>query len=629
MLDRTVYFSRDSRYKDPFGAVTLGREVRFTLRPYNWEGFTACTLLACCEFAGANWEIPLAPAGSEGDRQLFTGVFTAPREPELVWYAFRFRRRSGEQVCLGVGGYCKEEALQRWQLTVYDGSSPTPDWFGRGVTYQIFPDRFCRSRIPDPTGMVGDRLVHQGWGEQMEYLPDEHGEIRNRDFFGGDLQGVLSKLDYLEELGVTTLYFCPIFEADSNHRYNTADYSTIDPMLGTEEDFRLLCRAAHKRGMKVMLDGVFNHTGSNSLYFNANGFYPTLGAAQSRESPYYSWYNFHRWPDQYDSWWGIHTLPAVNESDPAYVDYIITGEDSIVRRWLRLGADAWRLDVADELPDWFIEKIRSVMETEKPGSFLLGEVWEDGSNKIAYSQRRHYLLGHETHGLMNYPFRTAALAYLKGGPARDFVESMETIRENYPPAAFYSAMNMLGTHDNPRILTLLGAAPPEPLAQRTQRAHYRMSHQERDQGRRRLMVGALLLYSFPGSPTVYYGDEAGMEGFEDPFNRGTFPWGEEDQTLLAFFRRLGALRQTRVSLQRGSIRYLYSEGQGLAFSREAGGEVTLVALNTGERPIEMSFDWSAPLAADALSGQQFNAWFGRLRIIVPPLDGLMLTEVNR
>ncbi len=472
--------------------------------------------------------------------------------------------------------------------------------------------------------MVGDRLVHQNWNELMEYLPDERGEIRNRDFFGGDLQGVLSKLDYLESLGVSTLYFCPIFEADSNHRYNTADYSKIDPMLGTEEDFVQLCREAHRRGMRVMLDGVFNHTGSNSLYFNAQGYYPTLGAAQSQDSPYYPWYHFHRWPDQYDSWWGIHTLPAVNEGEPSYVDYIIEGPDSIVRRWLRLGADAWRLDVADELPDWFIEKIRTVMEEEKPDAFLLGEVWEDGSNKIAYSQRRRYLLGRETHGLMNYPFRLAALVYLLGGPARDFVEAMETIRENYPPAAFYSSMNMLGTHDNPRVLTMLGAAPAVPLETRQQRASYRMGPQERTRGRRRLMTGALLLYAFPGSPTIFYGDEAGMEGFEDPFNRGTFPWGEEDQGLLAHFRKLGWLRRNRPSLQRGDIRYLYSEGCGLAFLRTWKKERTLVVLNTGETPIEMTFPWSSPVATDAVTGQQFNAWFGRLRIIVPPLDGMML-----
>ena len=624
MLDQSVFSSRDTAYKTPFGAVPLGTAVSLTLRPHGWEGFTRCDLIALHEFSGLRREIPFTPGGAEGDRRLFRLTFTAPAQPELVWYCFRFRRQDGSLQYLGKNGYCREQDAVSWQLTVYDNSRPAPAWFGEGVTYQIFPDRFRRSRVPDPAGMVGSRVVHQDWDELMEYLPDEKGEILNRDFYGGDLRGIMEKLPYLQQLGVSTLYLCPIFEAASNHRYNTGDYSRLDPMLGDEEDFRRLCREAHSLGIRIMLDGVFNHTGDDSLYFNARGSYPTLGAAQSQDSPYYSWYNFHSWPDQYDCWWGIRTLPAVNEGAPGYVDYIIDGKDAIVRRWLRLGADAWRLDVADELPDWFIQRIRSAMEEEKPDSFLLGEVWEDGSNKIAYSQRRRYLLGSETHGLMNYPFRVSAMAYLQGGRARDFVEAMETLRENYPRDAYYSAMNMLGTHDNPRILTLLGAAPPEPLETRDQRAHYRMSPEERQRGRRRLMTGAILLYAFPGSPTVFYGDEAGMEGFEDPFNRGTFPWGREDTVLQAHFRRLGALRQQRPSLRRGDIRYLFVHGQGLAFARTEGEETTVAAMNTGEEPLDMELPWSAPVATDAVSGQQFLAQNGRLRLTLLPLDGLLL-----
>ena len=350
----------------------------------------SCTLLADCEFAGTSQEQDLPAVGERGD--LFAGTFTAPAEPDLVWYAFRFTRADGSSVCFGRGGYASRDAVQRWQLTVYDGSFVTPEWFGSGITYQIFPDRFCRLSVPDPRGMVGDRIVHENWSDQPFYRPDENGQITNRDFFGGSLRGILSKLDYLAELSVTTLYLCPIFEADSNHRYNTADYMAIDPMLGTEEDLRELCAEAKKRGMHVMLDGVFNHTGSNSRYFNAQGYYPQLGAAQSQSSPFYPWYHFTSWPYEYDAWWGVHTLPAVNENNPDYRRFIITGEDSVIRHWMRCGADAWRLDVADELPDDFIASIRSVMTEENPDSFLLGEVWEDGSNKIAYSRRRRYLL---------------------------------------------------------------------------------------------------------------------------------------------------------------------------------------------------------------------------------------------
>ena len=241
--------------------------------------------------------------------------------------------------------------------------------------------------------MVGNRWVHESWEEAPAWKPDADGEIRNRDFFGGNLKGIQEKLDYLQSLSVTTLYLCPIFESASNHRYNTADYGTIDPMLGTDEDFRALCTEAEKRGMRIVLDGVFNHIGSQSLYFNADGFYPTLGAAQSKESPYYPWFRFSSWPNEYESWWGFKTLPSVEETNKDYVNFIIDDENSIVRRWLRAGASGWRLDVADELPDGFIEKIRTAMEETKPDTLLIGEVWEDGTTKIAYNQRRRYLLG--------------------------------------------------------------------------------------------------------------------------------------------------------------------------------------------------------------------------------------------
>ncbi len=618
----TIFDSRDPRYKTPYGAVPCGRRITLTLRPDLTEDFTACSLLLFEEFAEAYWEVALSPAGEEEGRKLFTGSYDTPDQPELIWYGFRLRRENGEELWLGKNGLGPEKDMARWQQTVYDATLPTPDWFGRGMTYQIFPDRFRRTAVPDPAGMPGDRVVHQSWDEGMEYLPDDRGEIRNRDFFGGSLAGVEEKLDYLKSLGVTTLYFCPIFEADSNHRYNTGDYEKIDPMLGTEEDFRRLCAQAHARGLRVMLDGVFNHTGSNSRYFNADGAYPDLGAAQSMESPYYPWYAFFHWPERYDAWWGIKTLPAVNETHPTFVDYIIQGENSIIRRWLRAGADAWRLDVADELPDEFIAQIRTVMMEEKPDSFLLGEVWEDGSNKIAYDQRRRYLLGRETHGLMNYPFRVAALDYLRGGRAEDFREAMETIRENYPRPAFYSAMNLLGTHDTPRVLTLLGAG--EPPEDRTARAHYRMTAEERERGLLLLRAGAVLLFAFPGSPTVYYGDEAGMEGFEDPFNRGTYPWGGEDQALINHFALLGKLRSDRLSLQVGSLHWLWAEGPVLAFSREEGVETTAVILNVGEAEAQVSIPWRTHLAIDVLSGQQFATVHGMLTVRVLGMDGMIL-----
>ena len=358
-------------------------------------------------------------------------------------------------------------------------------------------------------------------------------------------------------------------------------------MLGCNEDFSRLCDEAHKRGMRVMLDGVFNHTGFVSRYFNGDGFYPDVGACQSWDSPYRSWFQFIRWPDQYESWWGIYSLPAVNESDPSYRRFIFGDEDSVVRRWLRAGADGWRLDVADELPDDFVAGIHAAARAEKPSAVVIGEVWEDGSTKVAYGVRRKHILGGHCDGLMNYPLRSAILSYFSGGKAEDFVSGMETIRENYPPFAFYSAMNSLGTHDTPRILTLLGAGGERRDQSRDWRANFRLEGDALRLAKERLRAAALLLFCFPGSPTVYYGDEAGMEGFEDPFNRRTYPWGHEDQELLAWFKQLGALRKTHPALRRGTIRYVAAEGPLLAFARADDGEEILCVCNAGDGPVTL------------------------------------------
>ena len=610
----TYFDPRDTRCKTPFGAAPCSTEVRFTLFD---DAFCGCELLVYREFAGAEDVCPLPPA--EGG---FAGTYTVPGEGELCWYVFRLTRWDGTLSYLGKNGLRPDrDGTARWQLTVYEDTG-TPDWFGRGVTYQIFPDRFRRTGTPDVSGMVGRRWLHESWDDQPVFRPDEGGQITNRDFFGGSLAGITEKLDYLQSLSVTTLYLNPIFEAASNHRYDTADYRAIDPLLGDEETFRTLCREAHKRGMRVMLDGVFNHTGSRSRYFNADGFYPELGAAQSEDSPYYDWYSFHPWPTDYDAWWGVKTLPAVNEQRPAYRQFIFKGEDSVVRHWLRCGADGWRLDVADELPGDFIAGIRRAIEDEKPDGYLLGEVWEDGSNKVAYSQRRRYLLGRETHGLMNYPLRTALLRWLGGGDAAEFRESMETLRANYPPAAFYGAMNFLGTHDTPRILTLLGAEHIP--AAKEERAAFALSPAQLARGRAKLRLAGMLLYGFPGSPTLFYGDEAGMQGFEDPLNRGTYPWGREDTGLLDFFRALGRLRKERRSLQSGSLTYIYAQGGGLVITREHEGETTMVALNAGDEALTLTLPWPRGTAEDGLTGQRFLAVNGQLRLSLPPLDGVVL-----
>ena len=607
MTDTLLFDPRDERYKSPYGAVSAGTVVHFALRPERAQAFSRAVLTARFESrANELVRIFLPWSGRDGERDVFAGSLPTGDYVGLIFYSFRLEGLDGRTRTLG-----------EYQLTVYDGCEQVPAWFGEGTCYQIFPDRFRRSRLPDPGGMVGGRSVHAAWQEEPEYRPDARGEVRNRDFFGGDLKGVLEQLPYLQSLGVETLYFNPIFEAAENHRYGTADYEHVDPMLGCDADFSALCQAAHARGMRVILDGVFNHTGFVSRYFNGDGFYPQPGAAQSRQSPYYPWFHFQHWPDRFDSWWGIYTLPAVNEGEDSYRDYIIRGEHSIVRRWLQAGADGWRLDVADELPDDFIRELHQAVRAADPNAVVIGEVWEDGSTKIAYGVRRRHILGGHCDGLMNYPFRNGLISFLLGADAACFRDAMETLRENYPPFAFASAMNFLGTHDTPRILTLLGVGSDCRENTKAWRANFRMDAGQRALALARLRLGALVLFAFPGAPTIYYGDEAGMEGFEDPFNRRTFPWGAEDKALTAWYAALGQARKSLLPLRRGDLRWLRAEGRVLAFSRTWEGETVIAAVNAGDAPEQLPLDGAF---RDRMSGERFTD-----TVPLPPLTGRLLT----
>ena len=618
MIDAQTYDSKDLSFKTPYGAVPGGTEVTFTLRPLRSEGYSRGILTARLEsWDNKRIEVPMVWTGLDGERDMFTGSINTDGYMGLIWYSFRLERLDGKS----------GRESQEYQLTVYDENDKVPLWFGDGMAYQIFPDRFCRLTVPNPDGMVGGRWVHQGWEEEPEYRPDHKGEIRNRDFFGGSLAGIRTKLSYLRDLGVETIYLCPIFEGPENHRYGVGDYEKVDPMLGTREEFSALCDEAHAMGMRVMLDGVFNHTAFVSKYFNGDGSYPNPGACQGPQSPYYDWFCFQHWPNQYTSWWGIYSLPTTNKNSPTWLEYI-TGKNGVIRSWLRAGADGWRLDVADELPDRVVAAIHDAARAEKPDAVIIGEVWEDGSNKIAYSVRRKHILGGHCDGLMNYPFRTALVDYLLGGSAEHFKNSMETLRENYPPFAWHLAMNTLGTHDTMRILTLLGEKSEQRGQSRDWRAHARLNDHDRAHGKARLTLGAMVLFAFPGAPTVYYGDEAGMEGFEDPFNRRTFPWGHEDRELVSLFTALGAARKSRQTLRRGDIRYEKAEGRVLAFTRSLDGETVLCAVNAGHEAETVTVPWEGT-AVDLLGGQAVEAEEGLLTLELPPLTGRLLATPER
>lgn len=454
-----MFNSRNPAYRNPTGAVPAKSPVHFRINVSRDLKCSAARLVVQDDNWGQTENFGMFWCGMDGENHEWWECHFTPKAPGLYFYRFYIDTWRGTlELKKGFGGEGSTEAHNGpWQLTVYDPSFDTPHWMTGGIMYQIFPDRFYNSGTPK-ANVPQDRKLHEHWGEQPDWKPDERGIITNSDYFGGDLKGIEEKLPYLESLGVTCIYLNPIFEAHSNHRYNTADYSKIDPLLGTEADFQHLCAAAKKRGMHVIVDGVFNHTGSDSIYFNREKRYPVEGAYNSQQSPYSSWYNFHPWPNQYDCWWNFDTLPDVNECDPSYNDYI-NGTHGIIRKWLALGADGWRLDVADELPDEFLENLRDAAKAEKPDAVILGEVWEDASNKEAYGQRRKYFQGHQLDSVMNYPFRNAILGFLTGADAANMMEIIMNIVENYPPQVLRLLMNHIGTHDTERAITVLAGEP--------------------------------------------------------------------------------------------------------------------------------------------------------------------------
>ena len=544
--------SRKSFYKTPFGAVKKNSDIILKIKVSDEKPVASAFL---CLSMNDNELIKVEGKfeDSQNGESLFSFTLLADHIG-LFFYHFEVVFDDDEI-----------EKTPSNQLTVYTENFESPDWLKNGLMYQIFPDRFSKSELYHSPQQDKTYVLRTDWGGVPNDAPDQNGIVQNNDFFGGNLRGIIEKLGYLEDLGVTVIYLNPIFEAYSNHRYDTADYKKIDPMLGTEADFRELCLKASEKGIRIILDGVFNHTGSDSRYFNKKGRYPELGAYQSKNSPYYNWYRFIDFPEKYESWWGIDTLPGVNETEPSFLDYMIRSDHSVIKHWLRCGASGYRLDVADELPDEFLEALRNAVKDVKPDAAIIGEVWEDASNKIAYGQRRKYFIGDQLDTVMNYPLKNAIIDYLvhsKSGPAMELL--VDSLWENYPPPAFRSLMNILGTHDTYRIFTVLSE-----------------DSWNDDYTRQRLFLAMLLTSFMPGIPCIYYGDEIGMKGGRDPFNRMCFEPELGDQLILRFFRRLFAFRKKIKGLENYEFHPRASEGGFYSFNRIGEKGRVVIATNAG------------------------------------------------
>lgn len=573
-MKKDIYYnSWMSEHKYPFGAVHYKSEVDFAIRVGDPQ-VKSVTLIMRKDYGSAH-EIELSPAEAE-ESVFYEGTADFKEGPGLYYYYFKIESDRGiyyygnnQEGKAGEGQvYRQKKKIKDYQLTTFREEDPIPDWYAEGVVYQIFIDRFDNGnedgRIDSPKP---NSVIYTHDTPVPHYVKDEEGTILHWDFYGGNLRGVIKHLPYLKEMGITILYLNPIFEAQSNHKYDTGDYFKIDPMFGGDEAFEELLAACQELKIKIILDGVFNHTGADSKYFNKFGQYDSLGAYQSKKSPYYDWYYFNDYPDDYEGWWGDLNLPRLNTEKEEVQNFFYGRQDSVVPYWIRQGIAGWRIDVADELTDDFLEGLRRSMDQVDSDSVLIGEVWEDASNKISYDNRREYIHGGILHGVMNYPLRENILDLLNGEmTSQESVRQLFQIKENYPRSAFYNNFNLIGSHDTVRVMTALKREVEK------------------------VLLAYLFLFLTPGVPVIYYGDEVGLEGGEDPDNRRPFPWEWEDKQIRDFLIRAVDFRKAHPECVRGEF-IPFSAGPIIGIIRHLDDETWTAALiNPASEPVELAQD---------------------------------------
>ena len=634
-----AFDSRDPADKQPFGAVTTGSDVAFSLGAL--PGVESVTLVVekrrlegdqtVLDY-DALARVPLvrAPARGTAARERWSGHFRFDA-PAVYGYWFEVRVAGRTLVFennatpiywtreKGAGGAgvmsempSSTKRIRRYRQTVY-APYTVPAWARDAVYYYIFPDRFRNGdprNDPQPgTTRFHDKTVefHKDWNERP-YRPgsgDGSDDQWSNDFFGGDIAGIIDKLDYIRSVGANTLYITPMFTAASNHKYDTADWKHIDPHFGSNDDFARLCREAAARGIRVIPDTSLNHAGADSVYFDRYGTRGGHGAfANGRinpASPYASWFTFDATQSstdkQYKGWAGVADLPELNKADPAYRDFAYRAPDSVTRTWLGLGAAGWRMDVAPWVPDDFWREWRQVVKQAKPDAMTISEVWWEASK---------FFLGDEFDSTMNYVFRNAVLDYANGGDARLMAANLEQLREAYPPQTFAALMNLLSTHDAPRSLHVLGdvdgQSKPEQVALAKQK----------------LRLAVFFQMTYPGSPAIFYGDEVGVTGGPDPMNRGTYPWadlgGHPDTAMLADFRRLTRLRADWPVLRHGTLLApLYVDAHVVVLARRDNDAWAITATNNGD--VSQTVTVTLPAAAPA------GPWIDALDRLAKHADG--------
>lgn len=587
------YNSRIEEYKSPFGAIASGDSIRFKLTAK--DGVYVDSLVL--EVKKQDEQVVVYPMPYSGKPSAELSEYSTTihiTTAGIYWYRFIAYTEVGRIVlCKGHGGNLASHSRQWFQQTVYDNSYCTPKSATGGIIYHIFIDRFNRGA--DASCVFDKRGTLKKWSDEITIV-DKDGVFRANDFYGGNFQGVIDKLSYFVGLGVTILYLSPIFKSSSNHRYDTGDYMRVDELLGDEEKFKELIAKAKQMGIGIILDGVFNHTGADSLYFNKFSHYDSVGAYQGIKSPYFDWYTFINYPNEYACWWGITVTPTINKAIQSYRQFIY-GKNGVVDKWTKMGLAGWRLDVVDELETDFLSELCNSIKANGNDKVIIGEVWEDASTKVAYGTMRPYLLGKQLDGVMNYPFKNAIFEYCINSNKDFFTEIVMSICENYPVQSLNCSMTLVGTHDTVRVINRLSGINVHE-GEKACRLNRRLTDGERELGKRRLMMASSLQYILPGIPSVYYGDEVGLEGFEDPINRRTFPWDNMDEEILNHYIQLGKMREKYKDVLCGEIKIIPHEKLLILTRRNKSMVLTIICNNSRE-----VVEWQSAGYVDALTGE--------------------------
>lgn len=558
---QVIHDSQSLEFRKPFGAVEVGQKVKLSIK-VDRELVVAVQLIL---FDGTKISKGMKKEYlNSGEFKYSVEIDTSGALGLLEYYFIlidgydRLYYGNNDEHLGGIGQIYNYNPVP-YQVTVYE-KFYMPKWYKEGVIYQILIDRFCNGNEDNAINFPKENSFLYGrWDDNPMYIKDNMGRIARWDFYGGNIKGIVKKLDYIKSLGANIIQLSPVFKSSSCHKYDAGNYEFIDEMFGTNEEFKELCKTAEEKGIKVVLEAVFSYTSSDSKYFNKLGNYDEIGAYNSPNSKYHNWYKFIKYPYHYESWWGINERPNVNVMEKSYTDYIIENEDSVVKKWMDLGASGWRLNVIDELPDEFIELIRRRIQEIDNEAVLLGDIWDDASNKISYSKRRRYLQGNEVQAVTNYPLRESLINFTKGYiPAQRLKQKIMSLYENYPRESFYGNINIAGTNDTERILTVL------------------------DENIELLRLLVVIQFTLPGVPLVYYGDEIGLKGGKEPDNRRSYPWGKENKNLIEFYREIARIRNSENGLKKGDINIYETDSDVFAFERNYENEKIVVLVNVSK-----------------------------------------------